>query len=155
MGTRRLGGCNRAHHRGLVSRYAESSSQLADAAASQASSLEEISAALTDLASEGKSNLDAARTAEELIKKSNHAAHETKRAVEEMVGAMARIRNSSNEITRILKAIESIAFQTNLLALNAAVEAARAGMAEDLRSWPEKSEHWPNDPQKRHDGLRS
>ena len=49
--------------------------------------------------------------------------------MQKLMDAMDKIQTCSNEIEKILKTIEDIAFQTNILSLNAAVEAARAGSA--------------------------
>jgi methyl-accepting chemotaxis protein len=62
----------------------------------------------------------------------NQAATVTSDAVriaENANGAVLRLGDSSTEIGKVIKVINSIAEQTNLLALNATIEAARAGEA--------------------------
>ena len=97
-----------------------SSQLLAEGASEQASSLEETSSALEEMAAMTRTNAGNAKEANELATKAHQAAGRGN-------VTMTEIRESSGEISKIIKVIEEIAFQTNLLALNAAVEAARAG----------------------------
>lgn len=105
------------------------SQTLAQGASEQAASLEETSSSLEELASMTKRNTDTAQKVTSLAKKTRQAADTCVSDMQQMAGAMDAIKASSNEISKIVKTIDEIAFQTNILALNAAVESARAGEA--------------------------
>jgi methyl-accepting chemotaxis protein len=102
---------------------------LAEGASEQAASLEETSASLEEISSMTKRNADNAQTTKGLANLARSAADSGASDMQKMSVAMQDIKSSSDDISKIIKTIDEIAFQTNILALNAAVEAARAGEA--------------------------
>lgn len=114
-----------------AARIRDSACDLADGTASQASSLEETSSAIEQMASMTRQNADNASRTNGTMIHTGKLFEEGSAHMTDMTKAMAEIRDSSEQISRIIKAIEDIAFQTNLLALNTAVEAARAGEVGD------------------------
>lgn len=100
---------------------------LSQGAAEQASSLEEITSSLTEVNGQSRQNAENATEASVLAKKAVEDAEGGNEKMKDLLSAIERINASSDEISKVVKVIDDIAFQINLLALNANVEAARAG----------------------------
>ena len=128
-------------------RLESTSNKLAEGSVEQAASIQETSSTLEETSSMVQKNNMNTEQAAILARLSKECAYKSNLEMGEMMGAMTNIKNSSNEISKIIKVIDGIAFQTNLLALNAAVEAARAGdagkgfavVAEEVRNLAQRS----------------
>ena len=126
---------------------ADASQSLSQGTTEQATSLEEISCTMVEMASQTTVNAENANKANNLALKAKDAAAMGSVQMAEMIMAMDEMNDAANSISKIIKVIDEIAFQTNLLALNAAVEAARAGkhgkgfavVAEEVRALAARS----------------
>jgi methyl-accepting chemotaxis protein len=107
----------------------KASNELSQRTERQAANLEETSAALDELTVAVRQTAEGAHEAAKRVTAVSGEASRSDQVVEEAIGAMTGIEQSSAEISKIIGVIDEIAFQTNLLALNAGVEAARAGEA--------------------------
>lgn len=120
---------------------------LSQGSVEQASAVEELASQVTEISEQA---METAKSAVD-VRSQTHLAGEAishcNQQMQSLTNAMDRIQTCSNEIGKILKTIEDIAFQTNILSLNAAVEAARAGeagkgfavVAEEVRTLAGKS----------------
>ena len=123
------------------------SQRLSSGAQESAASLEQITASMSEISGQTQANAKSAGEARDHAHKVTEAASDGQKAMQAMNVSMEHITKNANEIQRVIKVIDDIAFQTNLLALNAAVEAARAGqhgkgfavVAEEVRNLAARS----------------
>ncbi len=125
----------------------DTSQSISQGATEQAAALEEISASMTQILSQSKDSSERATQANVQSESVLKSAEKGNLEMRQMVEAMVNINSAGQDISKIIKTIDEIAFQTNLLALNAAVEAARAGqhgkgfavVAEEVRNLAARS----------------
>jgi methyl-accepting chemotaxis protein len=108
---------------------AEAAQSLARLTEFQSGRLQETTATVMAITSAVQHTATGTKHARKIVASAKDDARHGDTTVQQAVGAMDKIQDSSRQITQIIGVIDEIAFQTNLLALNAGVEAARAGDA--------------------------
>lgn len=102
---------------------------LAQGVAEQANVVDTLSTSIAEITAQVSENARSAENATEAASSAASIIELSNGHMQRLMLAMNDISGRSREISKIIKAIDDIAFQTNILALNAAVEAARAGEA--------------------------
>ncbi len=108
---------------------AASSNTLAEGVSEQSRTIDELTGLIENLVTQINENAASAESAQAQSGITSDNVVECNRRMTELLESMNDINDKAQEIVKIVKTIDDIAFQTNILALNAAIEAARAGEA--------------------------
>ncbi len=111
------------------SQVSDGAQALSQGATQQAAAVEELAATIAGISQQVKETAENAAEARKQSSTAGDEMEECNNQMRDMMAAMEEITRTSNQIGKIIKTIEDIAFQTNILALNASVEASRAGAA--------------------------
>ena len=101
--------------------------QVADGAGQQLNALKHISVGMTQTSQAVYHVSSSARDSSRLAREAAELVASGSKGVENVVQVVGRIREQSEQVSRITDVISQLASQTNMLSLNAAIEAARAG----------------------------
>ncbi|MEW9854906.1 methyl-accepting chemotaxis protein [Novosphingobium sp. M1R2S20] len=108
---------------------AQASEDLARRTESNAASLQETSAAVTQIDGRLKASVEAASRTVEKADDAIATVANGRKIADQVVESMSRVSESAKGIDSVIEGLDKIAFQTRVLAMNAAVEAGRAGEA--------------------------
>ena len=130
-----------------AAQIAQTSQSVAQGALEQAASVEETSSSAEEVSAVTRENKERTAALSGAMKDAGASFQVMDGCMDQLVRWMTNFKHSSEKVSKIIKAIDQIAFQTNILALNAAVEAARAGeagmgfavVAEEVRSLARRS----------------
>jgi len=106
-----------------------SAGQLAEGASEQAAAVEETSSSMEEISATMLQNSEHSREVQRVMGNTQDVLGQANTSMKDLMQSLEETSAASDNIGKIIKTIQEIAFQTNLLALNAAVEAARAGEA--------------------------